>query len=83
MRSRRTYVFFYLGLTDLAAQVGLATLAELALAALGGVQGDDVVADLDASDTLADGLDDSTTLVAKDDGEDTFGVCSFICIEFV
>lgn len=59
---------------DLAAQVGLAGLAELALLALGRVQGDDMVADLDICDSLADGLDDTGALVTQDDGESTLGI---------
>lgn len=63
-----------LGGANLAAQVGLARLAELALLALGGVEGDDVVAGLHVGDALADGLDDTGTLVTEDDGEGTLGV---------
>lgn len=63
-----------LGSADGAAEVGLSALAELALAALGGVEGDDVVADLDIVDVGADRLDDTTALVAEDDGEGTLGV---------
>ena len=58
-----------LGGADLAAKVGLAGLAELALLALGGVESDDVVAGLHVGDALADGLDDTGTLVSEDDGE--------------
>lgn len=63
-----------LGCADLAAEVGLAGLAELALLALGGVEGDDVVAGLHVGDALADGLDDAGALVAEDDGEGALGV---------
>lgn len=60
--------------TDLAAEVGLARLAELALLALWGVEGDHMVAGLHVGDTLAHGLDDTGTLVSKDDGEGTLWV---------
>lgn len=63
-----------LGSADGAAEVGLSALAELTLAALGGVEGDDVVANLDIVDVGADRLDDTTALVAEDDGESTLGV---------
>lgn len=59
---------------NLAAKVGLAGLAELALLALGGVEGDDMIAGLDVGDALADGLDDTSTLVSQDDGEGTLGI---------
>lgn len=63
-----------LGGADLAAKVGLAGLAELALLALGGVESDDVVAGLHVGDALADGLDDTGTLVSEDDGEGALGI---------
>jgi len=63
-----------LGGTDLAAQVGLAGLAELALLALGGVESDDMVTGLHVGDALADGLNDTSTLVSEDDGESTLRV---------
>ena len=63
-----------LGGTDLPAEVGLAGLAELALTAFGGVQGDDIVPGLDRSHAFSDGFDDTGTFVAEDDGEGTFGV---------
>lgn len=55
-------------------EVGLARKAELALLALGSVEGNDVVADLDVRNAGADRLDDTTALVAEDDGEGTLGV---------
>lgn len=58
------------------AQVGLSTLAELALAALRHVQRNDVVTDGNASHSLANALDDSRTFVAENDGEDRFRVLS-------
>src|SRR5690606_26672088 len=57
-----------------AAEVGLAGGAELALAALGGIQRDHVVAHRYRGHALADRLDDAATLVAEDAGEDAFGV---------
>lgn len=60
--------------THRAAEVGLAGLAELALLALGGVEGNDVVSDLDVVDALADRLDDAAPLVAQDDRERALGV---------
>jgi hypothetical protein len=63
-----------LGGADLAAEVRLAGLAELALAALGGVEGHDVVADLYVGDALTDGLDDAGALVSEHDGEGALGV---------
>jgi len=65
---------FTLGGSDLATEVGLSGLAELALTALGSVKSNNVVANLDVSDTLANGLDDTSTLVSKNDGESTLGV---------
>ena len=59
---------------DLAAEVGLAGLAELALLALGGIESDDMVAGLHVGDTLADGLDDTGTLVSENDGESALGI---------
>lgn len=58
------------------AQVGLAALAELALAALWNVQRHDVVSNGNASDALADALDDSRALVTQNDGENGLGVLS-------
>ena len=81
-----------LGSTDLAAQVGLARLAELALTAFRGavrvsdgseetqkglddvLEGDHIVAGLYRGDALANGLDNSSTLVSQDDGESTLGI---------
>lgn len=63
-----------LGGADFAAEVGLARLAELALLALGGVESDDVVAGLDVGDALADGLDDTGTLVSENDREGALGI---------
>ena len=65
-----------LGGTDLPAEVGLAGLAELALAALGGVQGDDILSGLDGGHAIAYGLDNTGTFVTEDDREGTFGVFS-------
>ena len=59
---------------DLAAQVGLARLAELALLALGSVQSNDMVARLDVGDALTDRLDNTGTLVSENNGEGTLGV---------
>lgn len=39
-----------------------------------------MVAGLDVGDALADGLDDTGTLVSKDDGESTLGVLSRECV---
>ncbi|MCY1437867.1 hypothetical protein D9M71_540450 [compost metagenome] len=63
-----------LGGAHRAAQVGLAGGAELALAALGGIQRDHVVADLQGGDALAHRLDDAAALVAEDAREHAFGV---------
>lgn len=65
---------FTLGGSNLAAQVGLARLAELALSTLGSVQGNDVIANLDIGHTLADALDDTSTLVSENDGESTLRI---------
>jgi len=65
---------FALGGADLATQVGLAALAELALAALGRVEGNNVVAGRDVGDARADRFDDAGALVAEDDGEGAFRV---------
>jgi len=63
-----------LGSTDLSAKVCFSRLAELALLALGGVEGDNVVADFDVVYVLANGLDDSGPLVSEDNGKGAFGV---------
>jgi hypothetical protein len=55
-------------------------LAELALSALRGVERDDVVANLDVGDTLADRLDDSAALVSADNGEGTLGILARECV---
>merc|ERR1711939_67725 len=54
-----------LGRSDGSAKVGLAALAELALFALGGVERDDMVSDLDIGDALTDAFDDTAALVSK------------------
>ncbi len=59
----------HLGQSDLGAQVGLARGAELALAALGNVQRDDVVPHLDRGHPLANGLHHTPALMAQDAGE--------------
>jgi len=80
------HLSFALGQTDLAAQVGFSALfmswgswerqhlAELALSTFRGVERNDMVADLDIGDALADRLDNSASLVAADDREGTLGV---------
>lgn len=78
--------------TNLTAEVGLAGLAELALTAFGGarnvssgvrnctrcrlLESNDIVTGLHGGDALADGLDDTGTLVSQNNGESTFGVLS-------
>ena len=52
----------------------LSALAELALAALGYVERDDVVARCDAGDALTDGLHHRTALMAEDGGEHSLSV---------
>src|SRR5690606_32519498 len=59
---------------DLLAEIGLAGLAELALAAFGRVERDHVIADLDARDPGADLLDDSTAFMAENDRKRALGV---------
>ncbi len=56
------------------AQVGLAGQAELALAALGGVERNDVIARLDAGDALADLDDDARALMAENDRENALRI---------
>lgn len=63
-----------LGGADLAAEVGLARLAELALLALWCVEGNDVVADLYVCDALADGLDNTGALMTENNREGSLGV---------
>jgi len=60
--------------SDLAAEVGLSGLTELALLAFGGVKGNDVVTRLDVGDALTNGLNDTSTLVSEDNGESTLRV---------
>jgi hypothetical protein len=69
-----------LGGSDLTAKVGLSGLAELALLTFGGVESDDVVTGLDVGDALANGLDDTGTLVSKDNGESTLGILAGECV---
>lgn len=40
------------------------------------LEADNVVADLDIGDALADGLDNTGTFVSEDDGESTLGILS-------
>ncbi len=63
-----------LGGTDLLAEVGLAGFAEFALAALGGVERDHVIAHLDAGDPFADRFDDAAPFVTENAGEDPFRI---------
>ncbi|MNG95414.1 hypothetical protein D3C79_544500 [compost metagenome] len=56
------------------AQVGLAGTAELALAALWGVERDHVIADGNRGHALTDGFDNGTAFMAKDRREDAFRV---------
>ncbi|KAH3663725.1 hypothetical protein OGAPHI_005127 [Ogataea philodendri] len=65
-----------LGCSDLSTQIGFSRLAELALFTLWGVKTDDMVANLDAGDTFTNGLDNSGTLVAKNNRELTFRIGS-------
>jgi hypothetical protein len=61
--------------SDLTAEVGLATLAELAFSALGGVERYNMITDGNIGDALTNGFYNATTFVAKDDGECTFWIC--------
>jgi hypothetical protein len=63
-----------LGGSNLAAEVGLSGLAELALLAFGCVESDDVVTRLDVGDTVTNRLDNTGTLVSEDNGESTLRV---------
>ncbi|MNO93507.1 hypothetical protein D3C76_851090 [compost metagenome] len=63
-----------LGGADLLAQVGLAGLAELALAALRGIQGDHMIAHRHRGDARAYRLDNAAALMAEDAREHTFRV---------
>ena len=63
-----------LGAANELAQVGLAAEAELALAAFGGVEGDDVVALLEGGHAGAHVDHDARAFVAEDGGEQAFGV---------
>lgn len=58
-----------LGSSHTTTEIGLSRLAEFAFPALSSVERDNVVANLDVINPLADRLDDTTTLVSKDDGE--------------
>jgi hypothetical protein len=66
--------------SDLTAKVGLSGLAELALLAFGGVESNDVVTRLDVGDALANGLDNTGTLVSEDNRESTFGILARECV---
>ena len=58
------------------AQVGLATQAELALAAFRGVQRDHVIAHSHRGHALADGFHHCAAFMAQDRREDAFRVCA-------
>jgi len=59
---------------DLDAEVGLGAGAELALTTLRGVRRDNSITDLNVSNALTDGLNDTCTFVTKDAWEDTLRV---------
>ncbi len=59
-----------------AAQVGLARLTELALAAFGGIERNHVIADSHRGDALAHRLNDAATLMTEDAGEYAFRILS-------
>lgn len=44
------------------------------------LESDNVIAGLYVGDALADGLDDTGTLMTEDDGEGTFGVLAGQCV---
>lgn len=67
---------FALSQTDLRAQVGLRTVTKLAIATLGNVAGNDMIARLHRGHTLANTFHDSATLVAENAGKQTLGVDS-------
>lgn len=84
-----------LGCADLAAEICLAGLAELAFLTLGGtvqvstarekasgvvLKGNHVVTGLHVCDALTDGLDDTGALVAQDDRESSLWVLSGKCV---
>jgi hypothetical protein len=52
----------------------MGNLAEFAISAFRSVERNDMVADFDIGDTLSYGLDNSSTLVAADNGESAFRV---------
>ncbi len=63
-----------LGGAHRAAQVGLAGLAEFALAAFGGIQRNHVIADLHRSHALTDRFDHTAALVTENAGKYAFAV---------
>ncbi|MNZ69825.1 hypothetical protein D3C78_881400 [compost metagenome] len=63
-----------LGGTNGLAEVGLARLAELALATFRGIQRDHVITRRDRGHTLADGFDNGSAFVTQDRREDAFRV---------
>src|SRR5690606_31982889 len=65
---------FTLGSTNRHTQVGFAGFAEQALATLGGVQRDDMVAGLDAGYPLANLYNNARAFVTQHGGENTFGI---------
>lgn len=69
---------FYLSSTDRTAEIGLSAQAELAFAAFGGVERNDMVAGTDISDTFTDGFDDTSTFVTENNGEQTLRICIII-----
>lgn len=62
--------------SNLAAKVGLSRYAELALLALGGIEGNDVISRLNIGHTLTYRFDDASTFVTENDGEGSFGILS-------
>jgi len=63
-----------LGGADRLAQVGLAGAAELALAALGGIEGNDVIARFDRGHSWSDFFHDTGAFMAQDGREHAFGI---------
>lgn len=67
---------FYLGLADLSAEISFAALTELALTALGGVEGNDMIARLNTGHPFTHRFDNPTPFMAENNRKNSLGIYS-------
>jgi hypothetical protein len=60
--------------TNDCAEICFATLAELAVEALGNIEGNNMITNSHSGDILSNTLNNTTSLVSKNTGEDTFRI---------